>query len=236
MVSFHHRYVGEAMVFHEQFRTARVRRRWTIERAAKELAIAPTYIQAMEEGRWNALPGGLYARQFVRRYAELLRLDRGDVNALMDETVGAAWASLEQRQLDVPQIPRVSFSPWKLLRATGMLVMLGAVGIYFWTSARTMLDPPSLVIESPGIELVVTDPTVHVRGIADAESQLSVNGIAVPLMPDGRFDAPLVLLEGQNTIRIIAERKQRKPNIIERIVTVVQQQKNNNIQITNTKQ
>lgn len=224
------------MVFHEQFRAARVHRRWTIDRAAQELSIAPMYIQAIEEGRWSALPQGLYARQFVRSYAELLHLDRSEVATFMDETVGAAWTSLERRQLDVPQIPHVSFSPWRFVRAAGVCIVLGVVGFYFWTFAGTMLEAPLLRVDSPAPALVVSQPTIHIRGVSDAEAQLSVNGIAVPLLPDGRFDAPLVLLEGQNTIRIVAERKQRKSNVIERVVTVVQQQKNNNIQITNTKQ
>ncbi len=226
MVSFHQRYVSEAMVFHEQFRSARVLRRWTIERAAQELSIAPMYLQAIEEGRWSALPGGLYARQFVRRYAELLNLDRGEITALFDETASAAWESLERRQLDVPQIPRIAFSLWRFLRAVGGVAVIGIVGFYFWSVGSAMLEPTLLEIDLPQSELVITEPTFVIKGKSDAEAQLTVNGMALPLRPDGSFETSLVLLEGQNTIRLVAERKQRKQNVIERVVTVVSPQKN----------
>lgn len=224
MVSFHHRYLNEAAVLHEQFRTARVARRWTIDRVAHTLAISQSYIQAIEEGRWSALPGGVYTRQFIERYADLLGLDMLSVrDALGIPRMGAALASLERRRLDVPTIPRAYPMYWHLVRV-GMIV--GAVALmawYFGTRLTTAFQAPSLTIESPESNLVLTSPLLEVRGASTPEAALTMNEMRVPLRPDGRFETRLVLLPGQNTIRFVATRRHGKSHIIERVVTVVQQ-------------
>ena len=224
MVSFHHRYLNEAAVLHEQFRAARVARRWTIDRVAHALAIAPSYIQAIEEGRWSVLPGGVYTRQFVRRYAEFLGLDRVSVLEALDAPPGAAWASLEQRRLDVPEIPRVAVWPWQRMQSFIILVIVLSVGWYFSTRVLAAFEPPFLTVDSPTVDLAVTEPLVRVQGKSEPGASLTVNDIVVPLRPDGIFSTSLVLLQGQNTIRIVATGRHGKPHVVERVVTVVQPQ------------
>lgn len=47
----------------------------TIEKVAQILKIRIPYLKAMEKGEWSELPGDVYARGFVKRYAQFLGLD-----------------------------------------------------------------------------------------------------------------------------------------------------------------
>lgn len=47
----------------------------SLEEVQTKTKIRKRYLQALEDGDWDALPGEVYARGFVRSYAELLGLD-----------------------------------------------------------------------------------------------------------------------------------------------------------------
>src|SRR5687768_403805 len=47
----------------------------TIEKVSQTLKIRLPYLQAMEKGEWDQLPGEVYVRGFMKRYATFLGLD-----------------------------------------------------------------------------------------------------------------------------------------------------------------
>ncbi len=56
-------------------RQAREARALTLEQVSEALHIKPRYLQALEEGRWEALPSPAQGRGFLRLYAAFLGLD-----------------------------------------------------------------------------------------------------------------------------------------------------------------
>jgi cytoskeleton protein RodZ len=56
-------------------REARVRRELTLADVAEETRIRQRYLQAMEDERFELLPGPVYAKGFLRAYADYLGLD-----------------------------------------------------------------------------------------------------------------------------------------------------------------
>lgn len=62
----------------ETLHEARVRRGLSLADVEAELRIRTRYLSALEEERWEVLPGTAYTRAFLRGYAEFLELD-GDV-------------------------------------------------------------------------------------------------------------------------------------------------------------
>ena len=63
----------------ETLRAERERRNWKIPDLAQHLKIRRVHLEAIEAGRFNALPGPTYAVQFVRSYADVLGLDSGEM-------------------------------------------------------------------------------------------------------------------------------------------------------------
>lgn len=66
----------------EQLRSARTSRGIDLEEVEAETKIRQRFLRAMEEDRWDVLPGPAFERSFLRTYAELLGLD---AEALVDE-------------------------------------------------------------------------------------------------------------------------------------------------------
>ncbi len=60
-------------------RAARERVGWGLDDLAHSLHIRPSYLEALEAGRINELPGNAYALAFLRSYATILGLDPNDV-------------------------------------------------------------------------------------------------------------------------------------------------------------
>ena len=60
-------------------RAARERLGWALSDVAAMLRIRPSYLEALEAGRLNQLPGNVYALGFLRSYATALGLDAAEV-------------------------------------------------------------------------------------------------------------------------------------------------------------
>jgi cytoskeleton protein RodZ len=67
--------VGVAAGIGERLREARVLRGLDLDEIADRTKIRVPFLRAMEEERWEQLPGPAYARSFLRTYADALGLD-----------------------------------------------------------------------------------------------------------------------------------------------------------------
>ena len=59
----------------DMLRKERERQNLTIEDIAKGTSIRALYIEAIENGEYNQLPGTVYAKGFIRNYANFLKID-----------------------------------------------------------------------------------------------------------------------------------------------------------------
>lgn len=67
---------ADAAAFGEFLRKARERSRLTLEQIASDTKIASRYLDALEQGNVEALPGGMYRRAMLRAYADAIGLDK----------------------------------------------------------------------------------------------------------------------------------------------------------------
>jgi cytoskeleton protein RodZ len=65
----------------ETLRRERLRRGWDLERVAAETKITLHLLEAIEAEQFDRLPGGVIARNFVRQYARMLKLDDDEIIA-----------------------------------------------------------------------------------------------------------------------------------------------------------
>src|SRR4051794_715231 len=63
----------------ETLRRERLRRNLDFEQISQELKISTRFLEAIERDQYDKLPGGVFARSFVRQYAGLLGLDAEDL-------------------------------------------------------------------------------------------------------------------------------------------------------------
>lgn len=110
----------------EILRETRLRRHLSLEDAANATRIRVRYIEALEDDDYSLLPAGVYARGFLRNYADYLQLPAGE---LLD--MQARWRG---RRSDVPAVQpvarplRPSPAPRsRLFSAAGAVLLIAAV-------------------------------------------------------------------------------------------------------------
>ena len=114
-------------------RRTREFRGYELVAVASALKIRPDYLRAIEDGRYDVLPGRAYALGFVRAYAGLLGLD-----------VEEALARFKQEANGIDRVPVLTFpSPPPEGRVPGGAVLFASLvigaalyGAWYWLTAR----------------------------------------------------------------------------------------------------
>ncbi|MBZ5575236.1 MAG: DUF4115 domain-containing protein [Acidobacteriia bacterium] len=132
----------------DTLRRARLKRNLELNRIADELKISASMLKAIEDERFDKLPGGVFVRSFVRQYARFLELDE-------DEMVGELRRVLEPDAVPLPvsnathvpdsNIPLPRMQGWQAVKDRGMrwssslmalalvvVVMLACAAAYAW--------------------------------------------------------------------------------------------------------
>jgi cytoskeletal protein RodZ len=128
----------------ETLRRARLKRNLELNRIADELKISATMLKAIEEDHFEKLPGGVFARSFVRQYARFLEADENEIvtemNRVLEPPAEAAHPGAPPAEIPLPRMPRWqavgdhgvrwSSSVWSLAVVVG--AMLACAGAYAW--------------------------------------------------------------------------------------------------------
>jgi cytoskeleton protein RodZ len=132
----------------ETLRRERLKRNLDLEEISGELKISKRFLQAIENDQYDKLPGGVFAKSFVRQYARLLGLDEeaiaGQVQQVLGpEPEGPQLAGKSKPAGFVPiQVPKVEewetvgdrrfhWSGW-FSAVVLVAVMLVCSGVYAW--------------------------------------------------------------------------------------------------------
>ncbi len=124
----------------ERFREAREARGISITEASTATRILPRYLQAIEAGEVDSLPGDVYARGFVRNYAQLLGLPPEEMVELYRRERGEPTSRIKIVPAAVPPHTRSCLIPSFFVTFFTVLLLLAA--LYFVLSYTGMLTPP----------------------------------------------------------------------------------------------
>jgi cytoskeleton protein RodZ len=131
----------------ETLRQERLRRDLELEQVSRDLKISPRFLEAIEDEQFEKLPGGVFAKSFVRQYARYLGLDDDEYAAAMQQAVEPAIAGASA---DAPSVPPVDISlprveEWQSVSerrfnwssslvalALVVIAMLVCSGVYTW--------------------------------------------------------------------------------------------------------
>ena len=117
----------------EFLRRERELRHISLDDVAEHTKISRRYLEAIEEGRYDRLPGETFARGFIRSYAQSVGLDPADTLLMYAQARGVQDAAPQQAErLSSPERRRHGRSlPWLLV--AGIVVIgtgiLGVIGL-----------------------------------------------------------------------------------------------------------
>jgi hypothetical protein len=135
--------IGSILRYHREQRGI------SLDFAAEQIRIKREYLVAMEQDRFDLLPGGMYRRSFLRAYASFLKLDPDHIMKMLDEQhpaeeedqveVRTAWikSHLTEAQEQATS-PQARFSAQKVasflrlplkLSTSGLLFLVAGLGI-----------------------------------------------------------------------------------------------------------
>ncbi len=136
---------------------------------ANALRIRYDYLLAIEEGRFEDLPGPTYAVGFVRAYADYLKLDPEDIASRFKVEVADVTRRTE---LVFPSPEPETRIPGSLIFLASAVLIAGAYGVWYFASAGSdqMAEPPRVdeVPEVPAAEAPAPQPSVSVAELPQA--------------------------------------------------------------------
>ena len=227
MVSFFSKNLAGAETLGDKLRHLRAEEGLSLADIAKTTKVRLDYLNYLETGQYEKLPGEVYIRNFLKLYAQALRVDPSKVLAMYDneqqvyQHVKPSQVSyIAPKGVEQP----VLFSPKLIKRG---LIILGALILiaYLAVEVHGIVSPPTLSIDSPTDNLVIDQRTVLVSGQAEKESKIYINGEEILSDPSGRFEETLDLQAGINVIKITAKKKHSKESVILRNIRVKEDEK-----------
>lgn len=180
---------------------------------SRQLKLPARYLEAIEAGLWHELPGGSYARLFVRTYATSLGLPGDELLRQYPVPVQAQSVSTPPQPA---HLPRVAYG-----RRTLLLLGATVIVVYLGSQAWQVLQPPQLVLASPADTLTTFSPVTTVAGVTRVGTKITVNGAAVEVSGGGRFAIEVALSPGLNTIAVVAQKSYVEPLTVVRRVLFV---------------
>ncbi len=164
----------------ERFRQAREALGISIAEASTATRILPRYLQALEAGDVASLPGDVYARGFVRNYAQLLGLPPEEMVSLYRQERGEPTSRIQIVPAAVPPRSRSCLIPSFFV--TFFTVLLLLAGLYFVLSSTGMLTAPDPDVAG-GTGVPTTAPATPTTWTTPTEQPLDVTQSPLPPAP-----------------------------------------------------
>ena len=203
----------------ERLKKAREEQSLGLEDIYKKTRIPLKYLEALEGARFKELPQAKAHRlAYVREYAEALNLNPASF----------LYQFSQESDLTnyVPAHPRRALKLWpqnslsNIFRNAAIAVLLmGFIGYLSW-QVNGILQPPKLTVFTPIDGYISNKLVTLVQGETEKEVRLTVNGKDIMPNDRSRFEIPVDLSNGVNTITISAIKKHGKVTTITRHVIV----------------
>jgi cytoskeleton protein RodZ len=140
----------------ETLRRERLKRNLDLEEISRELKISSRFLQAIENDQYDKLPGGVFAKSFVRQYAHLLGLDAEQFAGQVQQAIAPLpdFAKLPEHEkpagvtpISVPKVDEWQTVGDRRFHWSGWLSALGLVAVMLICSAvYTWMQHPKLAL------------------------------------------------------------------------------------------
>lgn len=212
----------------ERFKKTREEQNFTLEDIAKKTRIPLKYLEAIETAQFGKLPQAKAHRlAYIREYAETLNLNPASIlYQFSQESDLNNYTPIHPRQ-SIKLWPAKSLSNIFRQVAVGVL-LVGFISYLIW-QVTGILQSPKLYVFTPIDGYISNKLTAIVQGETEKEVKIMVNGKEAMQNEQGKFELPIDLSNGINTITISAIKKHGKTTSVIRHVIV----KSNTLTIEN---
>lgn len=171
----------------ETLRAERKKRNLELDQISRELKISSRFLDAIETEQFGKLPGGVFAKSFVRQYARLLGLDEEELAAQMQRVLEPpavpehTGTKVSESDFHVPKMEEWESVGENHFRWSGSLsaaaifvvALLICSGVYTWMQRQHTVEPANTGTAQPDTAQTATKP-------AEAPSPQPVSPVAAP--------------------------------------------------------
>lgn len=200
----------------ERLEAAREQLKVTLDEAEHATRVRAKYLYALEAGQYQVLPEDVYTLGFVQRYARYLGLELEAVlTQYRTERLAAERLQRSAQKQDTQTVVRPLreqrlFVTPKLFWSLSSVAIVAVVAGYLWYQIHGFMAAPPLEIAQATPEMVVSTPSIEIRGQTDGYAFVTINAEPVTIDPDGSFSQEVKLEPGMNTIQVAARNRLNK--------------------------
>lgn len=200
-----------------RLKSARRRKKITLEFAEHITHIRLKYLKALEKDDLNAFPSKIYALGYARRYGDFLGFEPKKIDNDFKEEFGSTSIFTPRGRKPKSMVPHFLVTPRLII---GIVICLAVLGIisYIGVSISRLSQPPKIEITAPGQD-AVSVPSVKIEGKTEETAVIEINGQLVTVDDDGIFSQTVELSPGVNNFEITAKsRLGRESHLTEKIL------------------
>jgi cytoskeleton protein RodZ len=191
---------------------------YSIEQISQAINVRPSFIKAIEDGKFFGLTDPLYLKGFIRSYAKQVGLNDDEILPFFRREYDAQEHQQKLRQPLAPiQTRKSRLTPGWLVVAFLVISVLGALG-YAYQQYVSVALTPQLQIETPTSEVKTASDQIDASGHTDPDAVLSLNGQKLQIDPEGNFSTTIGLASGKNELIFKATNKLGRSATITRTV------------------
>jgi cytoskeletal protein RodZ len=171
----------------------------TPREVADAIKVREKYVTALEADDYSVFSSPVYLKGFLKNYAKFLGMNPDNVVAIYRRD------SLEKRQQNMSvnetELAKKAFvlTPQMVISVLVVIFIVGVLG-YFINQFYQLNRPPELTVTSPKDGATIQENMVTVKGDTVPDADLTVNGEAVKVNSEGKFETTVALEDGENTI------------------------------------
>lgn len=189
-------------------RDRRLEKKLTLRQCSRALEIQEKYLEALETADYQHLPGEVYIKAWIKKYADWLSLNPQEIIVLYDKekTVRDQLVSADKEK-KIRRPFKASWTP-RRLRLLGIGLILLLIVLYVAFAIYSSLRPPRVTLENtPSAGFRTQENSIILKGQTEPEVILEINDKVIALDAAGKFEQDIVLHDGLNEIAIRAQKK-----------------------------
>lgn len=208
-------------VIAEIFRNTREEKNVSLEEVSQVLGIDIKYLKALEQGRIDRLPKGVYEKNFLREYSSYLGIDPKEILEVYDKNVRH---EVENRQKSM-FVRKVSGEQYfllvpRIIKNTLIFCVVLACIVYIGFYLKNIVAAPELVVFEPENNMNIIEHEIEIYGKTEKEVEVEINNKKVLINDEGIFREIINLKTGINNIEVKAKKRYSETNIIKRTILV----------------
>ena len=220
MASFRQKKISRSQTLADKLRQSRLDQSKTLEEVATATGIQIKYLEILEDGNYQKLPGNIYAKAWLRLYANFLGLQASEllVDYKIEKSISDKLVKVDTPKEQNNNISIYSILKPRVLKFLGIGLLILTLFAYLGWEINNIISPPQVKIFEPIGNFKTTDSSVVIKGQTKPEVQLTINNELVLLDEEGYFNQEINLLNGLNNLEISAKKKHSRIRTIEMVI------------------